>query len=468
MYLIIVLLMLGMSGNVLGQAPDTLWTRTYGYPGTEEICNDVISMASGFLLCGERNQPGIVEGLAIRVDSAGNELWSKTYETSQTCRLYGACEDGGSGFVLVGFTDGATNSFIQHCNSSGDTIWTARYGSTQNCQFRDVIKRANGNYLAVGFIQGASNAQVLVAEFNSNGGRNWSREYGSSASDVAHSVTESVDGRLYVVCDGLGVLALSPGGDSLWSRTLPAQLRGISVSFDSTILIAGYSTGFWIAFMNSDGDTISTKRFLGYRQSAVCTDLIRTQGGGFALCGYSRIDGADYTKATVLRIDADGDSTWLVDMFSQGDQYGFGISQSVQGNFVIGGYKSIPYPNQQADFWAGSLDQELRQVLRPIGSEQLAIFSTDTFRWTGVGFEGGVSIKLNRHYPIGAWETITDSTENDGAYEWFVTDPLSDSCRIRICALQDTFCDVSDGNFSIVSSQGYLALGAKQRNLTRL
>ncbi|MBL0060446.1 MAG: hypothetical protein IPP40_02880 [bacterium] len=39
-----------------------------------------------------------------------------------------------------------------------------------------------------------------------------------------------------------------------------------------------------------------------------------------------------------------------------------------------------------------------------------------------------------------------------------MTDPLSDSCRIRICALQDTLCDVSDGNFSIVSSQGYLGL----------
>lgn len=85
------------------------------------------------------------------------------------------------------------------------------------------------------------------------------------------------------------------------------------------------------------------------------------------------------------------------------------------------------------------------------------VYQMDTVRWESGGL-GNVMIELNRHFPIGEWEVIADLTENDGEYEWFVTDPLSDSCRIRICALADTFCDVSDGNFSIVSSQGYLAL----------
>jgi len=116
------------------------------------------------------------------------------------------------------------------------------------------------------------------------------------------------------------------------------------------------------------------------------------------------------------------------------------------------------YPNLMLLKTLPDLSNVFTIVEAPNSSESLFILSTDTIRWTGVGFEGGVSIELNRHYPIGSWETITDSTENDGAYEWFVTDPLSDSCRIRICAVQDTFCDVSDGNFSIVSSQGYLAL----------
>jgi hypothetical protein len=98
------------------------------------------------------------------------------------------------------------------------------------------------------------------------------------------------------------------------------------------------------------------------------------------------------------------------------------------------------------------------QVNQPVAFAQLRILSSDTIRWQGYGFDGNTRIQLNRSYPSGPWESITDSTANDGEYEWFVTDPLSDHCRIRVSALQDTFSDISDGDFSIVSSQGYLAL----------
>ena len=94
----------------------------------------------------------------------------------------------------------------------------------------------------------------------------------------------------------------------------------------------------------------------------------------------------------------------------------------------------------------------------PNGANELSVFQNNSISWTRRGIASTVSIEVNRQYPFGPWETIAGSTENDGAYDWFVTDPLSDSCRIRICAVQDTFCDVSDGNFSIVSSQGYLVL----------
>lgn len=98
------------------------------------------------------------------------------------------------------------------------------------------------------------------------------------------------------------------------------------------------------------------------------------------------------------------------------------------------------------------------RILYPNSGESLLVYSADTIKWEGDAFGTMLSIEINCLYPNGPWQVIADSTENDGEYEWLVTNPLSDSCRIRICALTDTFCDVSDGNFSIVSTQGYLAL----------
>ncbi len=96
-------------------------------------------------------------------------------------------------------------------------------------------------------------------------------------------------------------------------------------------------------------------------------------------------------------------------------------------------------------------------LLYPNGGERWLIFRYGAMQWVGHGFEN-VKIEINRNYPAGAWETLWDSTENDGAEAVFITEPLSDHCRVKVSALEDTLFDISDGDFSIDCSQGYLAL----------
>ena len=96
-------------------------------------------------------------------------------------------------------------------------------------------------------------------------------------------------------------------------------------------------------------------------------------------------------------------------------------------------------------------------LLVPNGGENWGVFQTDTVRWVGGGLEA-VRLELNHNYPDGPWEVLKDSTANDGEEAVFVTDPLSTHCRIRVLAYDDTLTDISDSNFTISSSQGYLAL----------
>jgi hypothetical protein len=56
------------------------------------------------------------------------------------------------------------------------------------------------------------------------------------------------------------------------------------------------------------------------------------------------------------------------------------------------------------------------------------------------------------------WDTLAFDTPNDGAETVFVAEPISNTCRVRVSAIDAEFVDVSDGDFAIVSSQGYLAL----------
>jgi hypothetical protein len=94
----------------------------------------------------------------------------------------------------------------------------------------------------------------------------------------------------------------------------------------------------------------------------------------------------------------------------------------------------------------------------PNGNESWRVFQNDTVRWTRDSLITVVKIELNRNYPSGIWEVLRDSTENDGIEAVYVTDPLSTHCRIRISTVGDTLSDISDWDFSITASQGYLAL----------
>lgn len=97
-------------------------------------------------------------------------------------------------------------------------------------------------------------------------------------------------------------------------------------------------------------------------------------------------------------------------------------------------------------------------VISPNGGEEWQFLAYDTVRWQSYGYDGAVRIELNRAYPEGAWEPLADSTDNDGVEAVWVTEPLSNRCRVRVHALAITLADTSDGDFAITSSQGYLAL----------
>ena len=98
------------------------------------------------------------------------------------------------------------------------------------------------------------------------------------------------------------------------------------------------------------------------------------------------------------------------------------------------------------------------QVLSPNGGESWRVFHYDTVRWTLNEAQSLVRIELNRSYPVGSWEVLADSTPNDGEEIIFVTYPVSDSCRVRISILDSACSDISDADFRIATSQGYLAL----------
>lgn len=466
------------------QAPDTLWTRTYGGT-TEDHASSVMQTAdSGYIIGGTTSSfgAGLSDFFVVKATEDGNVEWTQTYGGSSYEESFEVCQTLDGGYVIAGstrsFGAGGDDFYVVKTDAAGNSLWTRTYGGSQGENAWTIQQTIDGGYIISGRTNsfGAGNWDIFVVRTNSNGDAIWTRTYGGSNADWADDLKATSDGgfifagRTMSFGNGSGDFYLVKS-DSLgvieWSRTYggTADERAFSVqqTADGGYLIAGETFSFgqgvdcYVVKTDADGDTLWTRNY-GGNADDWASSIQQTTDGGHLIAGQTGSFGAGGNDFYILRTDAQGDTLWTRVHGGSATEYAFSIQQTTDGGYIVAGWTT--------SFGAGSWDFYVVRtgpfrrvnVQYPNSFGQIPIFSTDTISWTGVGFDGGVSIELNRHYPIGAWETITESTENDGVFEWFVTDPLSDSCRIRICALQDTFCDVSDGNFSIVSSQGYLGL----------
>ena len=87
-------------------------------------------------------------------------------------------------------------------------------------------------------------------------------------------------------------------------------------------------------------------------------------------------------------------------------------------------------------------------TLSPNGGETWITDSTYDITWNS---DCTNRVKIQYTTNGGAsWLSIIDSTESDGSYLWQIPHTLSDSCKVEICEIEGTHCDMSDNSFRIV------------------
>lgn len=100
--------------------------------------------------------------------------------------------------------------------------------------------------------------------------------------------------------------------------------------------------------------------------------------------------------------------------------------------------------------WEGPYGDSDLTLLSPNGGERWLAGSKHDVTWRGGG--GADRLRLEwRSGPGEAWEMISDSTKNDGAYKWRVPFHISDQCRVRISTTEGSGQDRSDRVFSIIA-----------------
>jgi hypothetical protein len=118
---------------------------------------------------------------------------------------------------------------------------------------------------------------------------------------------------------------------------------------------------------------------------------------------------------------------------------------TIKAKNICGGFTWSPY----WEFTTG--EEPTITVTAPNGGETWYVGQPRTIQWESQGVPtGGVKIEISRDGGL-IWATITSNTANDGLFNWTVTSPTSDRCKIKVTSIDfPKATDASNRFFRIV------------------
>jgi hypothetical protein len=419
------------------QAPDLVWTKTYG--GVSEEWGHFVQQTSdfGYIIAGgtESYGAGSTDIYLIKTDYLGNTLWTKTYGGPNADIAYSVQQTNDGGYVIVGLTysygAGGSDVWLIKTNASGNVVWTKTYGGSNNEQGYSVKQTTDGGYIISGTdaYDFSPYDDVYIIKTNSSGDILWTTTWNrpdANNDDRGGEIQLTDDGGYIMVghsynYNGNGIkvtlLKLNSSGTIEWWKAhgIEQDQRGSSVlqTDDGGYIFSAYTglanPDFWLVKTDSAGDILWTKRFGGPSDEYPGQIMCKTADGGYVIVGYTASFGSGGNDVWLVKTDQSGNEMWNLPIGSSGDDRGVSVQQSVDGGFIITGRTN--------SFGAGNYDVWL-----------LKLIHTGTISGTvtsgGTGLENVIiSLQDENGLPVNGFDDIY--TDANGEYS-FVDVPAGD------------------------------------------
>ena len=408
-----------LSSQVFSSVPDTLWTLQLSTDFDMTIQSVERAGNSGFVsLISEKNETGnLADIIIVKVDAAKNILWSKVHGGEKRDEAYDMKMTIDSGFIIVGtsesYSDSLKEMWLLKVDSNGDSLWSKTFGDTMNTYGRSVTQTSDGGFAVLG-TYGTMNRTTLM-KTDSNGDSLWMKTLGWNLYDDGLRIYQTGDDG-YIICGNTvtstptsdGWLVKTDGnGDTLWTRTygrggLYDYFEDVQQTDDAGYIVVGrarvnasFNSQPWILMMDSNGDTLWTKKFVGGPSSNAKVVKIALDSG-FIIGGTFGIEQIvnDYVYGWVLKIDPQGDTLWTRFLEKNGFHPVDDIELTPKNGLIAGAFNwlvlydadtsAITFPITQQSYNGGSfriLASNNHRVLRFVfdlpgaAPEELSIFT---------------------------------------------------------------------------------------------
>jgi hypothetical protein len=151
-----VLLVAILADFSLAQAPDTMWTKTFG--GMESDWGNSVRQTNdgGYIITGFTTSfgAGLDDVWLIKTDYSGDTLWTKTFGGTSSDVFSSIQQTSDGGYIITGHTDsfgaGGEDGWLIKVDDLGDTIWTKTIGGSSQEFCSSVEQIQDGGYIITG------------------------------------------------------------------------------------------------------------------------------------------------------------------------------------------------------------------------------------------------------------------------------------------------------------------------------
>ncbi len=459
-----------LPATLAAQAPDTLWTRSFGsaidLDGEFAAAVDY-TPDGGFVFAGLYTGTPRWAFYLGKVDSTGDSTWTRTFGGATSDD---ECEDmrrtADDGFILAGHSFQSPGfgwaGMLVKTDNEGIAQWSFLYGSGSLWEeFYGVDQLNDGGFIATGFqrdsdVIGSDN--VYLVRTNSSGAVVWERALGAAVpnNDFGAAVRQTPDHGFVVV----GVSPYTVGHiwklDSTatviqWDYSISGTPFDVELTPDGGYIITGSvnsggNSQMFLHKRNPNG-SFAWSRTYGGASNELANDVEVTSDSGFVMTGSTQSFGAGSQDVYVVRTDSNGDSLWSKTVGTAASEFANAIRQAPNGRYIIGGRK----PVNNGDAYLIYLGDPILHLLSPNGGNEWVIGETFPVNWYSLGSINAIRVELSRCYDSAPWELLADNTANDGTESFLALAPFTSEARIRITAVDfPTVNDVSDADFTIL------------------
>jgi hypothetical protein len=251
-----------VSGNAYLVKTDLAGNQLWLDESTVSTCFVVQTSDGGFVWGGTSGIPSLQQPYYIwlnKTDSAGNQIWGKTYGNGNQAIAYSIVQTTDGGYAIAGLQAAGTALLIK-TDSAGNEIWGKTYPSFYGfCA--SLVQTSGGGYSVVAYKIVAGNADYYLVKLDSSGNLQWSQPFGFSI----RSLVQTNDGG-YLICGSNTLLKVDSSGNVQWTQTFAGvSLSSLIATNDGNYAVAGtYSdavnTYSWLSKISIN----SAPQYLGY------------------------------------------------------------------------------------------------------------------------------------------------------------------------------------------------------------